>query len=201
MDAVTLVAAAVAIAVDQSRNAALEDIMQERERQAMHAAGLESMVAQRMYTANMQLPQQPGAAPMTWRGAHTRAHNEIVDMQDAVDRAARALRMGRIQQATQLLEEELRAGLLESDSSEPADSDASSLPAEPADSDAESEPDEQMLAEPDEQMLAELDEQMLAEPEEQVLRRCAGCGCMSADFFEQPGEDHVLCPDCEMADL
>ena len=188
MDAVTLVAAAVAIAVDQSRNAALEDIMQERERQAMHAAGLESMVAQRMFTSSMQLPV---VAPMTWRSAHTRAHNETVDLLTAIDKAARALRRGHDQQASEMLEAERARARMESDSSEPADSGASSLPAEPADSDAESEPDEEMLA--------ELDEPMLAEPEEQVPRRCAGCGRMSAEFFEQPEEDRVLCYDCEMA--
>ena len=99
---------------------------------------------------------------------------------------------------------------MESDSSEPADSDASSLPAEPADSDAEPEPDEQMLAEPDEQMLAELvEQQMRAEPVEQILRRCAGCGRMSASVILQwpagrwtglPAEDRMLCVDCEAAD-
>ena len=70
MDAVTLVAAAVAIAVDQSRNAALEDSLLERERQAMRTADLESMAAQRMFTSSMQLPH---GAPDTWRMAHTRA--------------------------------------------------------------------------------------------------------------------------------
>ena len=185
MDAVTLVAAAVAIAVDQSRNAALEDSLQERERQAMRTADLESMVAQRMFTSSMQLPV---VAPMTWRSAHTRAHNETVDLLTAIDQAARALRRGHDQQASELLEGELARLGMESDSSEPADSDASSLPAEPADSDAGSVPDEEMLAELDEPM-----------PEQQVPRRCAGCGRMSVEFFEQPGEDHVLCYACEMA--
>ena len=165
--------------------------MQERERQAMHAAGLESMMAQRMYIANMQLPQQPGVPPVTWRRAHNRAHDVVEDLLVAIDQAARALRRGHDQQASELLEGELARLGMESDSSEPADSDASSLPAEPADGDAESEPDEEMLA--------ELDEPMLAEPEEQVPRRCAGCRRMSAEFFEQPGEDRVLCYDCEMA--
>ena len=163
--------------------------MQERERQAMHAAGLESMMAQRMYIANMQLPQQPGVPPVTWRRAHNRAHDVVEDLLVAIDQAARALRRGHDQQASDLLEGELARLGMESDSSEPADSDASSLPAEPADSDAESEPDEEMLAELDDPML----------PEQQVPRRCAGCGRTSVEFFEQPGEDHVLCYACEMA--
>ncbi len=202
MDAVTLVAAALSLAVDQSRNAAMEDIMQERERQAMHAAGLESMMAQRMYIANMQLPQQPGVPPVTWRRAHNRAQDVVEDLLVTIDHAARTLRRGHDQQASDLLEDTLTRLVMESDSSEPADSDASSLPAEPADSDAEPEPDEQMLAEPD--------EQMLAEPEEQVLRRCAGCGRMSANVILQwpagrwtdlPAEDRMLCIDCEAADV
>ena len=181
MDAVTLVAAAVAIAVDQSRNAALEDSLQERERQAMRTADLESMVAQRMFTSSMQLPV---VAPMTWRSAHTRAHNETVDLLTAIDQAARALRRGHDQQASELLEAELwRAGLLESDSSEPADSDAESEPVEPV-------------------------EQRREVPEEQVLRRCAGCGRMSANVILQwpagrwtdlPAEDRMLCIYCDAA--
>ena len=64
MDAVTLVAAAVAVACDQSRNAALEDVLRDRELAAMRAADLESLVAQRMYTSSLQLPA-PYA--QTWR--------------------------------------------------------------------------------------------------------------------------------------
>ena len=185
MDAITLVAAAVAIAVDQSGNAALEDIVQERERQAMRAAALESMVAQRMFTSSMQLPV---VAPMTWRSAHTRAHNETVDLRAVIDQAARALRSGYDEHASELLEAELARAGLESDSSEPADSDA------------ESEPVEQMRAEPE--------EQRRAGAVEQVLRRCAGCGRMSANVILQwpagrwtdlPAEDRMLCLDCEAA--
>ena len=47
MDAVTLVAAAVAVAVDNSRQAALNDLLLKRERAAMRAADLESRAAQR----------------------------------------------------------------------------------------------------------------------------------------------------------
>ena len=177
MDAVTLVAAAVAIAVDQSRNAALEDSVQERERQAMRAADLESMVAQRMFTSSMQLPH---GAPETWRTAHTRAHtrahNETEDLRAVIDQAARALRRGYDEHASELLEAELARAGLESDSAHES---------EPADSDAES------------------------EPVEQVLRRCAGCGRMSAMVTLQwpagrwtglPEEDRMLCVDCEAAD-
>ena len=90
-----MVAAALSIAMDQSRDAAMEDLLRQREIQAMYAAGLESYMAQRMFTENLQLQQRPGARPMTWRGAHTRAHNHVLDLQDGIDRAAVALRMGR----------------------------------------------------------------------------------------------------------
>ena len=53
MDAVTLVAAAVAIAIDDSRNAALEDCLLDRERQAMRAADLESLIAQHTFRTDM----------------------------------------------------------------------------------------------------------------------------------------------------
>ena len=55
MDAVTLVAAAVAIAVDHSRNAALEDCLLDRERAAMRAADLEIQLAERMYNEAAQM--------------------------------------------------------------------------------------------------------------------------------------------------
>ena len=66
MDAATLVAAALSIAMDQSRDAAMEELLRQREIQAMHAAGLESYMAQRMYTENLQLPQRPGAPHLSW---------------------------------------------------------------------------------------------------------------------------------------
>ena len=88
MDAVTLVAAAVAIACDQSRQAALEDVLRDRELQAMRAAHLEIVIAQRMYTSNTQLGNVP--PPVTWRTAHTMAHNESVQQRAVMQQAARA---------------------------------------------------------------------------------------------------------------
>ena len=177
MDAVTLVAAAVAIAVDHSRNAALEDCLLDRERQAMRAAHLESLIAQRMFTSSTQLPH--GAPPVTWRTAHTIAHNEAVQMRAVMDQAARAARRGHDERAVALLEAELARAGLESDS-EPAD-ESDSEPADDSD----------------------------AEPVVQILRRCAGCGRMSASVTLQwpagrwtglPEEDRMLCDDCEAAE-
>ena len=112
MDAVTLVAAAVAIAVDQARNAALEDCLLERERAAMRAEDFGSRIAQRMYTSTTQVPS--ALPPMTWQVAHTIAHNEAMEMRDVMDEARRALRRGHDDRALALLEAEL-------DRDEPAD--------------------------------------------------------------------------------
>ena len=119
MDAVTLVAAAVAVAIDQSRQAALEDVLRDRELQAMRAAHLESLIAQRMFTSNTQLGHVP--PPVTWRTAHTMAHNDAVQQRAVMNQAARALRRGEDDRAAAMLEV---AGPDESDESEHTDSDA-----------------------------------------------------------------------------
>ena len=75
MDAITLVAAAVAVACDQSRNAALEDVLRDRELAAMRAADLESQIAQRLHVWSQQLPR-PEQLPVQ---AHTRTWQEAYD--------------------------------------------------------------------------------------------------------------------------
>ena len=133
MDAATMVA--VSIAMDRSRDAAMEELMRQREIQAMHAAGLESYIAQKLYVQNLQLQQQ-------------QQQDEVLDLQDGIGRAIVALRMGRPERAEEVLE-----GLLweadESDTSQadsdntPVDSNASSQSAEPPGSVALSLPDEE----------------------------------------------------------
>ena len=173
MDAVTLVAAAVAIAVDQARNAALEDCLLQRERAAMRAEDLGSRIAQRMYTSTTQVPS--AVPPMTWQVAHTIANNEALEMRDVMDEARRALRRGHEDRALALLDAELDRGELESD-------------AGPAD---------------------DSDEEPLSEASSPILRRCAGCGGMSASVTLQwpagrwtglPEEERMLCDDCEAAE-
>ncbi len=112
MDGLTLAAAALAIAVDESRDAALRQAMLERERLAMGVEARDSFLAQRFFVASAQLP---GAVPpVTWRAAHVRAHNEALEMRDVMDEARRALRRGYDDRALALLEAEL-------DRDEPAD--------------------------------------------------------------------------------
>ena len=129
-----MVAAALSIAIDQSRDAAMEELMRQREIQAMHAAGLESCIAQKMYVQNLQLQQQPGAQPMPLHVAHARAQNLIVDLLDGIDRAALSLRTGRYEHAAVVLDRlELEAErATEPDLSQPAEagSDAGSVPDE-----------------------------------------------------------------------
>ncbi len=152
-----MVAAALSIAMDQSRDAAMEELLRQREIQAMHAAGLESYIAQKMYVENSQLQQQPGARPMLWQVAATMAHNLVLDLRDGIGRAIVALRMGRPERAEEVLEglvgEADESGTSQAGSdTTPADSNTSSQPTEPPDSDARSLPDEEMLAEGDEPM-------------------------------------------------
>ena len=66
MDAVTLVAAAVAVAIDQSRQAAMEQVLQDRERAAMRAADAETRLAERVYHEAAQLHDG-------WRAARQQA--------------------------------------------------------------------------------------------------------------------------------
>ena len=54
MDASTL--AALSIAVDESRDAVLRELLQEREHERMQAEDLRSFVAQRHFTASLLVP-------------------------------------------------------------------------------------------------------------------------------------------------
>ena len=70
MDGLTLAAAALAIAVDESRDAALRQAVLERERLAMGVEDRDSFLAQRLFTGSAQLPS--AVSPVTWRAAHAR---------------------------------------------------------------------------------------------------------------------------------
>ena len=66
MDAVTLVAAAVAVAIDQSRQAAMQHLLLDRERAAMRAADAETQLAERVDKEAAQLRD-------VWRAARQQA--------------------------------------------------------------------------------------------------------------------------------
>ena len=82
MDAVTLVAAAVAVAIDQSRQAAMEDVLLDRERAAMRAADAETQLAERVYNEAAQLRD-------VWRAARHQAARVARERAAAREQAAR----------------------------------------------------------------------------------------------------------------
>ena len=175
MDAATMVA--VSIAMDRSRDAAMEELMRQREIQAMHAAD----IAQKLYVQNLQLQQ------LQQLQQQQQQQDEVLDMQDGIGRAIVALRMGRPERAEEVLEgllwEAEESGTSQADSDNtPVDSNASSQSAEPPGSVVNFLPDE------------EGDEPT---PDQQP-RPCAGCGLMVVEWYEQLEDDRVLCLGCEL---
>ena len=93
MDAATVVAAALAVVVEESRDAAMLDLLQERERLAMTVADQASYLAQRHYVGSLQVPRVPGP-PMTWHAAYDRRHHDLQLAHEAMRTALRAYRQG-----------------------------------------------------------------------------------------------------------
>ena len=92
MDAATT-AAVLAIVADDSMDAAMLALLQERERLAMLAAHHESYLAQRHYVGSLQVPRVPGP-PMTWQAAYERRHDDLGLAHDAMRASLRALQRG-----------------------------------------------------------------------------------------------------------
>ena len=108
MDAVTLVAAAVAVACDQSRNAALEDLLRDRELQAMRAADLESVIAQRMFTRNTQLGNVPvDNLPVTWQRSREDLADDYAELVETLQQVRGANREGDGERIEELIREQL----------------------------------------------------------------------------------------------
>ena len=89
MDASSLAAAALAIAADESRDAALRELLLDRERAAMQAEDLRSYVAQRHFTTSLLVPRAPA---MTWEAAFVQRHNDLLLAHDAMRSALLAVR-------------------------------------------------------------------------------------------------------------
>ena len=123
MDAITLVAAAVAVACDQSRNAALEDVLRDRELAAMRAADLESLVAQRMFTSSLQLPA-PYA--QTWRESRRDLADNYAELVQTLHDVRAANRTGDADRIEELINDELGSDAPGSQSSQSDVSDSSS---------------------------------------------------------------------------
>ena len=101
MDAATVVAA-LAIVVEESQQAAMLALLQERERLAMTVADRDSYLAQRHYVGSLQVPRPD--RPMTWGAAFNQRHNHLIDAHHALRGALHARRDGDAEGALPVLE-------------------------------------------------------------------------------------------------
>ena len=113
MDALTLVAAAVAVACDQSRTAALEEVLRDRELAAMRAADLECQHAQRTHVWSHQLPR-PAQLPLhaylrTWQQAYNELDTEYQNALNALQAVGVANANGDSNRVAELVRQELGA--------------------------------------------------------------------------------------------
>ncbi len=92
MDAATT-AAVLAIVADESRDAAIRDLLLERERLAMAVADRDSYLAQRHFAGGSAQVARPGPL-MTYQTAFRQRHHDYLDAHAAMRAAARALRNG-----------------------------------------------------------------------------------------------------------
>ena len=116
MDASAVAAAALAVATDHSRDAALRQALLDRERAAMTAEDRGSLLAQRLFTGSTQVPST--MRPMTWRAAHQHVQNDVLGARDAMRAARRAIRHGNDERAEALLTAELGSSSDEADEDE-----------------------------------------------------------------------------------
>ena len=97
--------AALAVVIDDSRDAAMLALLHERERLAMTVADRDSYLAQRHYVGTLQVPRP--VRPMTWETAFNQRHNDLIDAHHAMRVAAHALRNGDADAALARLEDEV----------------------------------------------------------------------------------------------
>ena len=139
MDAATIAAAALAIVVDESQQAAMAALLLERERLAMIVEDQASFLAQRHWVGTLQVWQP---RPMTWQTAFNQRHNDLIDAQAAMRAAARALRSGDAEAALMRLTAEV--GSEDSEASEASEANSTGESAgeeeEEAENDAEVSP-------------------------------------------------------------
>ena len=105
MDASTTAAAALAIVVDASQQAAMEALLRERERLAMIVEDQASYMAQRHWVGSLQI--QRLGQPMTWQTAYRQRHNDLAEAHGAMRAAADALRAGDAETALSRLDAEV----------------------------------------------------------------------------------------------
>ena len=84
---------ASAAAPEDSRAAAIRELLLERERLAMAVADRDSFLAQRHFVGSLQVPRVPGP-PMTWQAAYDQRHHDLQLAHEAMRAALRAHRRG-----------------------------------------------------------------------------------------------------------
>ena len=119
MDAATIVAAALAVVAENSRDAAMLDLLQERERLAMAVADRDSYLAQRHFVVSAHV-ELPGRL-MPWRAAFRQRHNDFLDAHAAMRAAVTALRSGDVDVALSSLTDEVGSDSEEDEEMEAAD--------------------------------------------------------------------------------
>ena len=103
MDA--LAAAALAVVLKESQEAALQEQMLRAERAAMTAEDRGSYLAQRLFTGSTQVPST--MHPMTWEAAYEQRHEDYLLAHDAMRAALLAVRQADDERAEALLAAEL----------------------------------------------------------------------------------------------
>ena len=180
MDGLTLAAAALAIAVEQSRDAALRQAVLERERLAMGVEDRDSFLAQRFFVGSMQLRAAGQPRPQTWQAAYQVRDDNFEDVVDALRQVQEANRRGD--------EEAIRNVVADVLGEESQLGDEESQPAESSSSD-------------------EASEEERAPPP--ILHRCALCGRMTSSVVLQlpagrwanlPMDQRMVCDSCEAAE-
>ena len=119
MDAATIAAAALAVVAENSRDAAMLDLLQERERLAMAVADRDSYLAQRHFVVSAQV-ELPGRL-MPWRAAFRQRHNDFLDAHAAMRAAVSALRSGDVDVALTSLTDEVFSASEEDEEMEATD--------------------------------------------------------------------------------
>ena len=105
MDATTI-AAALTLVADHSRDAAILDLLQERERLAMIVEDQASYLAQRHWVGSLQVPRVPGP-PVTWQAAYQQRHDDLGHAHGAMRAALQAHRRGDNEIVEQVLQTEV----------------------------------------------------------------------------------------------
>ena len=115
MDASSLAAAALAVAMEDSRSAAVRELTLDRERAAMANEDARSYMAQRHFVGSLQMPNSL-YPPMTWREAYLVRGDDMAEASEIMRRAMMDAQRAEVVQAAQIrLQQELLAGEKEED--------------------------------------------------------------------------------------